>query len=318
VDSVNFVVGDVITPGVANAYRITDATSGSPTAGVGDQLTITLVDVGGNTITSFSGNKNLTFSGLSTAGDGTNPTITDKNGTAQNLGTAATITFAGGVANGVSSAAGGVLTAYKAETQTLNVQDDASMPLSSTSTGGAGVSLTIANVAPVGGMHYLGATVNKDLVVSVSTLANLDYDANHDTLTITAVGTTTASGTSVALTGAGTTITYRPGTYVGADQFTYTISDGQGGTATSTAKVTVGLGQVTSLFIYISTPVNHAVNLRGYGIPLHTYSVQRSSSSDFSSYATLGAVQAAANGIILYMDNAAPDSQAFYRFAVPQ
>jgi hypothetical protein len=222
-----------VTVGVANAYRITDAASGAPTAGVSDQLTITLVDAGGNTITGFSGDKTLTFSDLSIAGDGTQPTVTDKNGNLVNQGTSEAITFA----SGVSSSAGGaaLLVAYKAETATLNVSDSGG--LSSTSTGGAEVSLTIPNVSPVGGAHFLGATESTPLGVSISTLANLDSDANHDTLTISVVTSPSAHGT-VSLGGG--TLTYTPTTgYVGTDQFTYTIDDTFGGTATSTANVTV-------------------------------------------------------------------------------
>ena len=160
-----------VTLGAANAYTITDAASGSPTAGVGDQLTITLVDAGGNTITSFDGDKNLTFSGLSKADDGTHPTVTDKSGTAQNLGATTTITFIGGVANGVSPEVGGVLTAYKAETQTLNVQDDASTPLSSTSPGGAGVSLTIAKANPNVTVWPTASAITYGQTLAASTLS---------------------------------------------------------------------------------------------------------------------------------------------------
>jgi hypothetical protein len=301
----DFVVGDQL----ASAYQIT-ASTGTPAPGVADPLTLTLVDALGIPV-SYSGDKSLTFSGLSRAGDGTYPTVTDKNGAAVPLGTATTISFA----NAVSSA-GGSLVAYKAEGPvTLNATDGAA---ASTNPGGAGASLTIPNVAPVGGTYFFTATMNTTLVLSASTLEQLSFDANHDSLTLTAVGATSqsGSGTSVALTGGGTTITYSPGTYVGADQFTYTISDGNGGTATSTAKVTVGSGQVTCLFNYISTPTNQIVYLRGHGIPLHSYDLQKS--PDMQTWSKISSVLTAANGIILCTDTNASSDQAYYRFAVPQ
>src|SRR5438094_335009 len=49
--------------GVASAYRITAATT-SPVAGASDGLTIRLVDQFGNTVTTFTGDKTLTFNGL--------------------------------------------------------------------------------------------------------------------------------------------------------------------------------------------------------------------------------------------------------------
>ena len=72
--------------GIPNAYRITANTS-TPAAGASDQLTLTLVDQYGNTVTSFSGDRTLTFSSLPTAADGTYPTVSDKNGLAVNQGT---------------------------------------------------------------------------------------------------------------------------------------------------------------------------------------------------------------------------------------
>jgi len=160
--------------------------------------------------------------------------------------------------------------------------------------------------------------VSTSLVVSVSTLANLDYDANHDLLTIPVVSPTSTNGGTVFLNGDDSHIQYNPPSgYVGSDQFTYTVSDGYGGTATSTANVTVRLGHATSTFNYISPPYgNGNVNLRGYGIPGHRYDVQRS--TDLVTWTTISGtdgVTAAANAIILYMDNPGSGT-AFYRFAV--
>ncbi|MCP5404790.1 MAG: tandem-95 repeat protein [Pseudomonadaceae bacterium] len=71
---------------------------------------------------------------------------------------------------------------------------------------------------------------------TIHPLAN-DTDPEGDTLTITAVGTA-AHGTVVL--NADGTISYRPeGGFVGTDSFTYTISDGNGGTDTATIFVTV-------------------------------------------------------------------------------
>ncbi len=71
--------------------------------------------------------------------------------------------------------------------------------------------------------------------VSVSVLAN-DSDANGDPLSIMSI-TQPANGTAVIN---GTSVTYTPTlNFFGADSFTYTITDGQGGTATATVSVNV-------------------------------------------------------------------------------
>jgi hypothetical protein len=177
----------------------------------------------------------------------------------------------------------------------------------------------VINTPPVGGTHYLTTVTGTPLNVNASILAGLDYDADNDTLTITAVSSPSTQGGIVTLSAPGGTITYSPGAYVGTnDQFTYTISDGfTGGTATSTAIVIVRLNNATSTFISPTMPSSGAVALRGYGIPGQQYDIQRSSDLLFTpvNTTTLTTVTADANGIILHTDNDVP-SPSYYRFAV--
>jgi hypothetical protein len=139
--------GAALTVGVAaqSAYRITAASS-TPTAGAADALTITAVDQYGNTVTSYTGNHSLTFSGLSTSPNGTVPTVTQRSGLGGggiNLGTATSIGFSSGVNNN-----GGTLVAYKAEGPvTLAVTDGT---YTSAMPGGTGASLTVSGGALAG------------------------------------------------------------------------------------------------------------------------------------------------------------------------
>ncbi len=93
------------------------------------------------------------------------------------------------------------------------------------------------DVTPVAPSAYAdSATVNYNTATAISVLAN-DTDANGDVLSVTAV--TQGAHGSVAINAA-TTVTYTPAAdYVGADSFTYTISDGNGGTSTAVVNVTV-------------------------------------------------------------------------------
>ncbi len=80
------------------------------------------------------------------------------------------------------------------------------------------------------------ATTPSGTAVDVSVLAN-DSDPENDPLTVTAV-TPPLHGTA-AIAPAGK-VTYMPAAgYIGADQFTYTVSDGRGGAATATVIMTV-------------------------------------------------------------------------------
>ena len=100
----------------------------------------------------------------------------------------------------------------------------------------ATVSITVnaANDAPVA--HADSVTTNEDSAVTFAVLAN-DTDVDGDSLAVTGA-TNGAHGTTTA--NADNTISYTPGAnYFGPDTFTYTVSDGHGGTATGTVTVTV-------------------------------------------------------------------------------
>jgi hypothetical protein len=88
------------------------------------------------------------------------------------------------------------------------------------------------------------ASVAPGAAVQIAVLAN-DADADGDALTVTAVGTPEQGTASTD----GTTVTYTAQADAdGLDTFPYTVSDGVGGTATATVRVTVmrGVPAVTS------------------------------------------------------------------------
>lgn len=83
-----------------------------------------------------------------------------------------------------------------------------------------------------------------------------DSDPNSDTLTITAK--TNGGHGTVTIESSGTQLKYVPTTgYVGTDSFTYTISDGNGGTATTTVVVSVNDGP-TAVNDSVTAPKNSA------------------------------------------------------------
>jgi hypothetical protein len=110
----------------------------------------------------------------------------------------------------------------------------------------ATVNVTVTNVNDPPDAINDSATVAEDSGANaINVLANDTFapDAG-ETLTITSV--TQGTNGSVAITGGGTTVSYTPNAnFFGSDSFTYTISDGNGGTDTATVSITV-------------TPVNDA------------------------------------------------------------
>jgi hypothetical protein len=110
-----------ITAGTATRLVITGATS--QVAGTGQNLTITAKDSSGNTVTSYTGLKNLVFSGAdSSLNPPTSPTVSNNNGQVVGFGTATPISFANGVAS-VSGSSNGVMRLWDAETDTIAVTD---------------------------------------------------------------------------------------------------------------------------------------------------------------------------------------------------
>lgn len=91
------------------------------------------------------------------------------------------------------------------------------------------------NLAPTPANDSVFVTMNQTQILNV--LAN-DTDPNGDSLS---VSTITGPQHGTAVRNADGTVTYTPATsYVGSDSFTYTVSDGQGGTATASVSITVG------------------------------------------------------------------------------
>ncbi|PYR72642.1 MAG: hypothetical protein DMF87_27580, partial [Acidobacteria bacterium] len=100
----------------------------------------------------------------------------------------------------------------------------------------ASVALTISaeNDAPAAANDT--ATTAEDTAVSIAVLSN-DSDPDGDTLMVSSVGTATHGSAVVNPNG---TVTYMPAVnYDGTDSFTYTLTDGHGGSATGTVSVSV-------------------------------------------------------------------------------
>src|SRR4029079_16558595 len=105
-----------------------------------------------------------------------------------------------------------------------------------TATGTVTVTITGVNDVP-NAVNDLATVKEGDGAIAIPVLTN-DQDIDGDTLKITAK-TNGAKGT-VTITGGGTGLTYDPAALKeGSDTFTYTVSDGHGGTDTATVLVTI-------------------------------------------------------------------------------
>src|SRR5207253_2894238 len=205
------------------AYTITDGHGGSATASVA--VTITAANdapVAVNDTTTTTEDTAVSIAVLA------NDTDVD--------GDTLTVTGVGTPAHGNATVNGNAVTYTPA--LNYNGPDSFTYTISDghagTATASVAVTITAANDAPLAAND--ASTTAEDTAVSIAVLAN-DTDVDGDALTVSVAGTP-AHGSTLA--NADGTITYTPAAnYNGADSFTYTISDGHGGTATGTVSVSV-------------------------------------------------------------------------------
>lgn len=116
------------------------------------------------------------------------------------------------------------------------------------------------NTAPVAGDDS-GLTISRNgtLTISIATLMANDTDANGDAMTISAVGNA-LNGTVTLNKQAGTIIFTPSANYSGPASFTYTLSDGRGGTDQANVSLTVDPGPAgQSLFAANEGPTGGSI-----------------------------------------------------------
>ena len=209
-----------------------------------DSFTYTVSDGNGGTDTATVA---ITITGVNDAPDAMNDAAATNEDTAVTISVLANDTDADGEALTVSAVTQGTLGAVTinangtvtyvptlnlngADSFTYTVRDGAGVTDTATVT----VNVAAVNDAPVATAD--AATTREGAAVSIDVMAN-DSDVENNTLSVTAVSSP-ANGT--AAVNPDGTVSYTPAAnFNGADTFTYTLSDGQGGTATGTIAVTV-------------------------------------------------------------------------------
>jgi hypothetical protein len=98
------------------------SSTATPVAATGFNLTTTAQDTYGNTATTYTGAKNITFSGATASPAGTLPTVVNSAGTAVNFGSATALNFTAGVA-AVTSSKNGYAKLSKAGASSVSATD---------------------------------------------------------------------------------------------------------------------------------------------------------------------------------------------------
>jgi subtilisin-like proprotein convertase family protein len=170
----------------------------------------------------------------------------------------------------------------------------------------------VINSTPVANDDTIQRYPTQRVKVRISTLLANDSDADEDTITLTPSATSANGGT---ITSSGGWLIYTPANgYTAADSFTYTITDGHGGTATATVIVAIITDNSPSANLTITSLGDNMYRIDGSGIPGRTYRLQHSNSD--MSWVDLTSVTADPIGVFQYIDNST-DPLRFYRTVTP-
>ena len=163
----------------------------------------------------------------------------------------------------------------------------------------------VTNHPPVANaMSYSRNGLNTWKIAVTNLLLNTS-DVDGDAVSLDSVGTST-NGLSLSLSGG---FVFYANTNLVDDQFTYTVTDGQGGT--NTAVLTLSAGSGVAALISNLTVGGGNVTLNVAGIPGYLYNVQVS--ANLVSWSTIWTTNAPGNGQFQFVDSNPPQPSAYYR-----
>jgi hypothetical protein len=239
----------------ASKFLLAAATT-TPVAAVATILTIAAKDAYENTVTTYTGTKNLTFSGASASPSGALPTVANSSSSAVNFGSATAIAFTSGVATATSTK-NGAMKLNRAGAASITVSDGAisnPVPLAVTVSPAAAARWGLTNISVSAGtlgptclftctLTALGnsGTVSAKIAVTDSVGNTVSAVGSGHAAKVTTNGTGTIVGTPLAIpsTGAAESATTFTFTARSSGSFTelLTVAASEG-TAYTTATLT--------------------------------------------------------------------------------
>ncbi|SPE59113.1 conserved exported hypothetical protein [Verrucomicrobia bacterium] len=163
----------------------------------------------------------------------------------------------------------------------------------------------IINTPPVAGSLTIQRYPTGGVKVRLPTLLANASDADGDTLNI-AVSSGTANGGTITVSSGWVFYTPAAG-YTNADAFSYTVTDGWGGSATGAVTVAIEVDNAPGQNLTITSQGPNTFLLDGSGIPGRTYRLQSTDASDPANWQDIpgASVTADAEGAFQFIDTTA-------------
>lgn len=170
------------------------------------------------------------------------------------------------------------------------------------------------NRPPVATNLIAGTIQGRPITIPTPKFLLAASDPDGDPLTLASVSPTSTNGAPVAITSQG--VAYSPGGTIGSDRFSFTVDDGNGGTASAFVFVQVRSTNDVSGNMFPPVASGGGFQVRFAGIPGYTYTLQRAPTPT-GPWTTLGSVLVGSNGMGSFFDPNPPAGSAFYRTVYP-
>ncbi|MFL0163398.1 beta strand repeat-containing protein, partial [Aquirufa salirivi] len=181
-----------ITINAGAATKLVVTGTGTQTAGGSQTVTVTAKDASGNTATTYTGAKSITFSGaLASPSPATTPTVAGTN-----FGTATSMTFTAGVATGSMILYKAEAAAVNATDGTINSNTGGTLSVTVSSSTMTKLAVSIAN-PQINGTAFTGTNTLTALDAYGNTATGFDASGNNITVTSSLTGVITGLGSGV-------------------------------------------------------------------------------------------------------------------------
>ena len=174
----------------------------------------------------------------------------------------------------------------------------------------------VINTPPVAGNVAVQRPPTQGVKFHSSILVTNTSDADGDTLTLT-ISTNSLNGGTI--TTSGNFVFYTPAAgYTNVDSFTYTVTDGHGGSATGTVTVGIFVDNLPSENLTITVLGNGNVLINGNGISGRTYHMQFTHSLSPANWQDIPGGTVTANNVGMFeFTDTTGEGSGYYRSASP-